>query len=76
MNFVQVTDKKTSVHLPAKENKLSIQTIRAYFPNVSGLLFNKNNKTCGLSLVNNEFELIPDVREYEVHYSTILKGNL
>lgn len=76
MNFVEVSDGKISVHLPVKNNSLSTQTIRAYFPNVSGLTFiNENNKRCGLSILNDKFELLPGVNKYEVHSCNILKGN-
>ncbi|CAD6207935.1 GSCOCG00003193001-RA-CDS, partial [Cotesia congregata] len=54
--------------------KLSTQTIRGYFPNVSGLTFiNENNQKCGLSIVNDKFELLPGVSKYEVHSCNILK---
>ncbi|KAH0567782.1 hypothetical protein KQX54_013737 [Cotesia glomerata] len=63
-----------SVHLPIINNSLSIQTIRGCFPNVSGLTFiNENNQKCGLSIVNDKFELLPGVSKYEVHSCNILK---
>ncbi|KAH0567787.1 hypothetical protein KQX54_013790 [Cotesia glomerata] len=59
---------KAAVHLSMSNNKLSLTTVRAYFPHVSGLTyFKKENVKCGLTLNNDEFELIPGVTEYEVY---------
>lgn len=75
MNFVKIKDEKAAVHLSVTNNKFNLTMVRAYFPHVSGLTYiKKENVKCGLTLNNDEFELIPGVMEYEVYSVNILKG--
>lgn len=76
MNYIRISDGKVTVRLPVKNNKISLQTIKAYFPGVSSLTYIENSEKCGVELCNEEFELVEGVTEYEIHCGQYLKGKL
>ncbi|XP_057329870.1 probable serine/threonine-protein kinase samkA [Microplitis mediator] len=75
MNFIKVSDEKFSVKLPVKRNKISLQTIKSYFPGASSLTYYDKSDKCGVELCNEEFELVQGISEYEIYYANSLKEN-
>ena len=74
MNYVQISNDKNSFFLPTSNNKISLKTIKTYFPDASGLTYKFQEEIRCVNIVNDNFELIDYVTEYKVFYADSNKG--
>ncbi|XP_074099447.1 uncharacterized protein LOC141527720 [Cotesia typhae] len=75
MEAVKVYDNNGSVKLTIKNRKISINTIKRYFPGASSLTYYENGEKFGVEVENEDLLLVKDVDEYEIYYANHLKEN-
>ena len=68
MSWVKINDGKKTVKLLAKaDNKISLQTIRQYFPEADGLTYTVNEETFGLEKKNDDIYLVRNMSSYNIY---------
>ena len=75
-NFIKIRGDIITANLPVKDNTISLDAIKIYYPDAVSLTYKKNGEMYGTTVENGLIQLHPGVTDYDVFCRKTSKGIL